>query len=95
MQSIIEEYLKMFQIIILDIVEDKKLGKPSVICRKCCTVIITFDQFKRSVQEGQRKLEDIVERRRIRDEKRREEEEQKGVRFKPYLSIDSYLSNLS
>ena len=42
-------------------------------------MVITFDQFKRSVQEGQRKLEDIVERKRIRDAKRREEEQQKGV----------------
>ena len=72
---------------ISDIAKDKELGKPSVICRKCCTVIITFDQFKRSVQEGQRKLEDIVERRRIRDEKRREEEE-KGVCFKLLLGIN-------
>ena len=66
---------------ILDLEEDKRLGRPSVICRKCCTVAITFDQFKRSVLQGQRKLEDIVERRRIRDAKRREEEQQKGVRF--------------
>ena len=53
-------------IIFSDVANDKKLGLPSVICRKCCTVVITFDQFKRSVQEGQRKLEEILERRKLR-----------------------------
>ena len=60
----------------LDIADDKESGMPSVICRKCCTVVITFDQFKRSVEEGQRKLETIMEKRRIRKEKLRELQEQ-------------------
>ena len=63
----------------LDISEDKKLGMPSVICRKCCTVVITFDQFKRSVQEGQKKLKDIMERRRIREAKRLEQQQGQQV----------------
>lgn len=60
----------------IDIADDKESGMPSVICRKCCTVVITFDQFKRSVEEGQRKLETIMEKRRIRKEKLRELQEQ-------------------
>ena len=63
----------------IDISEDKKLGMPSVICRKCCTVVITFDQFKRSVQEGQKKLKDIMERRRIREAKRLEQQQGQQV----------------
>ena len=63
----------------IDIAEDKKLGMPSVICRKCCTVVITFDQFKRSVEEGQKKLIDIMERRKIREAKRLEQQQEQQV----------------
>ena len=49
---------------------------PSVICRKCCTVVITFDQFKKSVQEGQRKLEEIMERRRLRGVQRQQQQQE-------------------
>ena len=52
---------------------------PSVICRKCCTVVITFDQFKRSVQEGQKKLKDIMERRKMREAKRLEQQQEQQV----------------
>ena len=55
-----------------DVTKDKEEGMPSVICRNCCTVVITFDQFKRRVEDGQKKLNLIMQRRRLR-----EEEEQK------------------
>ena len=61
--------------------KDKELGMPSVICRKCCTVVITFDQFKRSVQAGQRKLEEIMERRKLREEQRQQQQQNQVIFF--------------
>ena len=76
-------------IVFIDIAEDKKLGMPSVICRKCCTVVITFDQFKRSVQEGQKKLKDIMERRKMREAKRLEQQQDQQV--PNFISIAHFL----
>jgi hypothetical protein len=40
---------------------DEDPAYPDTVCRRCCTVLATFSQFKKTFEEGQVKLKEMIE----------------------------------
>ena len=53
--------LKRVLNLVLDLQADKEAGYPAVICRKCCNLLETFANFRKSVNLGQEALTTRVE----------------------------------
>ena len=62
--------LKRLLNLVLDLEADKEAGYPAVICRKCCNLLETFANFRKSVNLGQEALTTRVEAARQRKQAR-------------------------
>ena len=62
--------LKRILNLVLDLEADKEAGSPAVICRKCCNLLETFANFRKSVNQGQEALTARVEAARQRKQAR-------------------------
>ena len=62
--------LKRILNLVLDLEADKEAGYPAVICRKCCNLLETFANFRKSVNQGQEALTARVEAARQRKQAR-------------------------
>ena len=46
---------------VLNLQLDDDPAYPDTVCRRCCTVLATFSQFKKTFEEGQVKLKEMIE----------------------------------